>query len=106
MRGAARLYAKNVSSAGLIRSVALPRAAITGRRYISESKADAAIVNVDSAIKADQKKFFKETGINASEQPMQGTAANADAMMDPMAGMSKLPRASSDCPSLHKLTST
>ena len=92
LRQAARLCAKNVSSAGLIRNSPLPRVVaasgqkVAGRRYISESKNDAAQVNVETAIKADQKKFFAETGKLLSEQPMQGTAGNADAMMDPMAG--------------------
>jgi hypothetical protein len=47
-------------------------------------------VNVESAIKADQKKFVQEMGKTQLEQPMQPTGANADAMMDPMAGMNLL----------------
>ena len=97
LRQAARLCTKNVSSAGLIRSSALPRAVIgasgqkvSGRRYISKTKKDAAQVNVESAIKADQKKFFAETGKNPLDQPMHVTRANADAMMDPMAGTNML----------------
>lgn len=86
LRRAARLGAKNVSSAGLIRTAA-PRTASLGLRYISETKTDAATVNVESTIKADQKKFFQETGKQISEQPMAGTSVGADAMMDPMAGM-------------------
>ncbi|OBT89566.1 cysteine desulfurase [Pseudogymnoascus sp. 03VT05] len=97
LRQAARLCAKNISSAGLIRSSALPRAAVvaasgqkvSGRRYVSESKKDAAQVTVESAIKADQKKFIQEMGKTQLEQPMQPTGANADAMMDPMAGVLK-----------------
>jgi cysteine desulfurase len=98
LRQAARLCAKNISSAGLIRSSVLPRAAVvaasgqkvSGRRYVSESKKDAAQVNVESAVKADQKKFVQEMGKTQLEQPMQPTGANADAMMDPMAGMNLL----------------
>jgi cysteine desulfurase len=93
LRQAARLCTKNVSSAGLIRSSALPRAVVgasgqkvSGRRYISGSKKDAAQVNIESAIKADQKKFIAETGKNPLDQPMHVTGAGADAMMDPMAG--------------------
>ncbi|KFY86984.1 hypothetical protein V500_07263 [Pseudogymnoascus sp. VKM F-4518 (FW-2643)] len=97
LRQAARLCTKNISSAGLIRSSVLSRAAVvgasgqkvSGRRYVSESKKDAAQVNVESAIKADQKKFFQETGKSPLDQPMQTTGANADAMMDPMAGVLK-----------------
>jgi cysteine desulfurase len=93
LRQAARLGAKNFSSAGLIRSSTLPRVVaapaqkVAGCRYISESKKDAAQVTLESAVKADQKKFVAETGKQLSEQPMQGTAGNADAMMDPMAGV-------------------
>lgn len=93
LRQAARLGAKSFSSAGLIRSSTLPRAVaapvqkVAGCRYISESRKDAAQVTVESAAKVDQKKFVTETGKQLSEQPMQGTAGNADAMMDPMAGM-------------------
>lgn len=63
---------------------------VSGRRYVSESKKDAAQVNVESAIKADQKKFVQEMGKTQLEQPMHPTGANADAMMDPMAGMNLL----------------
>lgn len=85
LRRAARLGAKNISSAGLIRTAA-PRTSSLGLRYISETKSDAATVNVESTIKADQKKFVQQTGKQPSEQPMQGTSVGADAMMDPMAG--------------------
>ena len=90
LRRATRLCAKNVTSSGLIRAT-VPRAVAgvsqkLGHRYISETKTDAATVNVESAIKADQKKFFQETGKKVGEQPMMGSTANADAMMDPMAG--------------------
>lgn len=98
LRQAARLCTKNISSAGLIRSSVLSRAAVvgasgqkvSGRRHVSESKKDAAQVNVESAIKADQKKFVQEMGKSQLDQPMQTTGANADAMMDPMAGMNLL----------------
>jgi cysteine desulfurase len=68
---------------------ATPAQKVAGRRYISESTKDAAQVTVESAAKADQKKFFAETGKQLSDQPMQGIAGNADAMMDPMAGVLK-----------------
>lgn len=90
MRQAARLCTKNSSSAGLLRSSPAPRALaasaqrFAGRRYISESKNDSAQINVESAIKADQKKFAAEA---AGQQPLQATTA-AEGVMDPMAGMS------------------
>lgn len=78
------------------RSSTLPRVAVASaqkiskRTYVSESKKDNAQISVDTAIRADQKKFFAETGKVPGEQPMMGSAANADAMMSPMAGKSTL----------------
>lgn len=91
MQRAARLAKSNLTNAGLRAAAPARTVGLTqmGRRYISESKSDAATVNVESAIKADQKKFFQETGKKASETSMQGTSVNADAMMDPMAGVLK-----------------
>ena len=63
---------------------------------MSESKKDNAQVSVDTAIRADQKAFFAETGKLPEKQIMPGMTANADAMMSPMAGESsyvrKIPR--------------
>lgn len=94
LRQASRLYAK--SSAGLIRSspftesrVAAATASsskISSRNYVSETKKDNAQVNVDTAIRAEQKAFFQETGKKPEGQPMMGSSANADAMMSPIAG--------------------
>jgi cysteine desulfurase len=95
LRQASRLCAKQVSSAGLIRTTHLSRAVpasaqrISRRGYVSETKKDNAQVNVETAIRADQKAFFAETGKLPENQPMQGTAANADAMMSPIAGTSE-----------------
>jgi cysteine desulfurase len=92
LRQASRLYAKQSPSAGLIRSSVAHRTAtasaqkILRRNYVSESKKDNAQVSVDTAIKAEQKAFFAETGKRPEDQSMMGTSANADAMMSPMAG--------------------
>ena len=63
---------------------------------MSETKKDSAQVNVDTAIRAEQKAFFAETGKLPEKHIMPGTSANADAMMSPMAGESsyvrKMPR--------------
>jgi cysteine desulfurase len=86
---------KQASSAGLIRVAPLARVLPTStqkvsrRGYLSETKKDNAQVNVETAIRADQKAFFAETGKLPENQSMQGTIANADAMMSPIAGMSK-----------------
>jgi cysteine desulfurase len=93
LRQASRLCAKHTSSAGLIRtgtvSRALPFSAqkISRRGYVSETKKDNAQVSAETAIMADQKAFFAETGKLPENLPMQGTTAYADAMMSPIAGI-------------------
>jgi len=95
LRQASRICAKQVSSAGLIRVAPLSRVIpasaqkISRRGYVSETKKDNAQVNVETAIRADQKAFFAETGKLPENQPIQGTTANVDAMMSPIAGMSE-----------------
>ncbi len=95
LRQASRLCAKQASSAGLIRVAPVSRAGpaaaqkISRRGYVSETKKDSAQVNVETAIRADQKAFFAETGKLPENQAMRGTTANADAMMSPIAGMSE-----------------
>lgn len=60
----------------------------SGRRgYVSETPTNNASVNVDTAIRADQKAFFKETGKLPENQIVPGTNVDADAMMSPIAGM-------------------
>jgi len=92
LRQASRLCAKQTLPSGLVRTTPLPRALasttsrVLRRGYVSESKKDSAQVNVDTAIRADQKAFFAETGKLPENQSMQGTTANADAMMSPIAG--------------------
>lgn len=91
LRQASRACVKQVSSAGLIRSASIPRvlpisAKTSKRGYVSETKKGNAQVNVETAIRADQKAFFAETGKLPENQRMQGTASNADAMMSPIAG--------------------
>ena len=94
LRQASRVCSKQVSSASLIRCASIPRvlpvAAKTSKRgYVSETKKGNAQVNVETAIRADQKAFFAETGKLPENQPMQGTTLNADAMMSPIAGTSR-----------------
>jgi cysteine desulfurase len=95
LRQASRLCTKQVSSAGLIRAAPLSRSVpasaqrIPRRGYVSETKKDNAQVNVESAIRADQKAFFAEAGKVPESQPMQGTTTNVDAMMSPIDGMSR-----------------
>lgn len=67
---------------------AFPRgAAVAARRhYVSESKSANATVNLDTAIKADQKAFLKQTGKAPAEAAMPTTGMDAEAMMSPTAG--------------------
>ncbi len=93
VRQASRLCLKQpASAAGLLRSPAIARVAGISQRtmkrgYVSATKKDNAQVNVDTAIRAEQKAFFAETGKLPENQIIPGTSANADAMMSPMAGM-------------------
>ncbi|PSN66170.1 cysteine desulfurase [Corynespora cassiicola Philippines] len=64
-----------------------PRAA--ARSYVSETKPSNATINIDTAIKADQKAFLNETGKKASEATMPTTGMAGDAMLSPTAGILK-----------------
>ena len=95
LRKASRLCVKQVSSAGLIRAAPLSRAIpasaqwIARREYVSETKKDNAQVNVETAIRADQKALFAETSkLPENQRRYRGTTANADALISPIAGSS------------------
>lgn len=94
LRHASRLCLKQpVSSAALLRGPAPKVAAAAGqkistRRYVSETKPDNAQVNIDTAIRADQKAFIQQAGKMPEGQKVPGTSMNADVMMSPMAGLS------------------
>jgi cysteine desulfurase len=93
LRQASRLCSRPPgSSAGLLRGsatrvAAASRQKATRRGYVSETKADNAKVNIDTAIRADQKAFVQQVGKMPENQAVPGTSVNADAMMSPMAGM-------------------
>lgn len=75
--------------ASLFGKSSAPLAHLSQRRnYVSESKKDNATVNVDTAIKADQKAFFNQTGNKAENVIMPTTGMSADTMMSPAAGKS------------------
>ena len=57
------------------------------RNYVSETKPDNATVNIDTAIKADQKSFIEQTGKRPQDVTMPSTQMSADTMMSPAAGM-------------------
>ncbi|KAL2436216.1 Cysteine desulfurase, mitochondrial [Exophiala dermatitidis] len=63
---------------------------INTRNYVSESKPSSAqVTDVQSAIKADQRKFTEESGNLPSQVKVPGAQITADAMMSPQAGILK-----------------
>lgn len=92
MRQASRICLKQpTSSTGLLRNSASRVASVSNQKfsrrgYVHETKKDNAQVNVDTAIRAEQRAFFQDTGKLPENQTVPGTTMNADAMMSPMAG--------------------
>ena len=86
-----RLTSNNVAHSPHLRTAAGPSQRTSNRRnYVSESKpAQAQVSDVESAIKADQKKFIQQTGDLPSQMRMPGTEISADTMMSPTAGILK-----------------
>lgn len=76
-----------VRNASHFRATAANQAA--RRCYVSESKPDKAQVSVDTAIRADQKAFVAQTGMQPENIKMPGTGMSADVMMSPVAGILK-----------------
>jgi cysteine desulfurase len=62
---------------------------VSRRTYVSESKADKAQVNIDTAIRADQKAFIAQTGQLPENVEMPGTGMSADVAMSPAAAILK-----------------
>ncbi|KAI9734571.1 MAG: cysteine desulfurase [Cirrosporium novae-zelandiae] len=59
------------------------------RSYVSETKQGKASVNVETAIKADQKAFIAQTGRKPEDVTVPGTTMGADAILSPQAGILK-----------------
>ncbi|KAK5453636.1 cysteine desulfurase [Exophiala xenobiotica] len=91
VRQACRACSRRQSSSIIARpcSIAAPRL-VQRRNYVSESKpSQAQVADVESAIKADQKKFIQQSGNLPSQVKMPGTGMTADTMMSPAAGILK-----------------
>lgn len=87
LRICSRRYSANGFAKSSLRIAATPGAWSNGRRsYVSESKPANATVNVDAAIKADQKAFLQETGKRPQDATMPATGMSGDVMMNPSAG--------------------
>ncbi|KAJ5572435.1 Cysteine desulfurase [Penicillium hetheringtonii] len=59
------------------------------RSYVTETKAGQAQVNVDTAIKEEQKSFMKQAGMTPQSVEVPGTQTSGDAAMSPSAGILK-----------------
>ncbi|KAI9802659.1 MAG: hypothetical protein M1825_002681 [Sarcosagium campestre] len=78
------------STPRLASSVVLPgKAWLQRRTYVSASKQDRAQVNVDTAIRADQKSFIAQTGQRPENVTLPGLNVEADAALSPTAGVLK-----------------
>lgn len=96
VRQASQVCARRLSSTTILTpspkrpaSIATSRLVLR-RSYVSESKpSKAQVANVESAIKADQKKFIRESGNLPSQVKMPGSEITGDAMMSPQAGLLK-----------------
>lgn len=63
--------------------------AVQRRTYVSESKKDNATVNVETAIKADQRAFIQQTGKKSEDVNLPGTGIGADVALSPAASVLK-----------------
>ncbi|KAF2182057.1 cysteine desulfurase [Zopfia rhizophila CBS 207.26] len=91
-RQALRIYSRRYPSTAFPRFSTRAAATLgsSGRRnYVSETKRSNATVSVETAIKADQKAFIKETGKQPQDEIVPTTGLSADAMMSPTAGILK-----------------
>ncbi|KAJ5769493.1 Cysteine desulfurase [Penicillium odoratum] len=59
------------------------------RSYVTETKAGHAQVNVETAIKEEQKSFMKQTGVTPGSVKLPGSAVSGDSAMSPSAGILK-----------------
>ena len=82
------LHRPFAQSVGRTAATAGPQS-IRRRNYVSETKQDQATVNVDTAIKADQRAFLQETGKQPGEVQLPATAMSGEAAMNPSAGILK-----------------
>lgn len=90
-RQASRVYSRRLASQG---AWVAPRRALAtgvrgGRSYVTETKAGHAQVNVETAIKEEQKSFMKKAGVAPGSVELPGSPATADAAMSPSASILK-----------------
>jgi cysteine desulfurase len=91
-RQASRACSRRLSSHGawIAPRRALATPGVRGARsYVTETKAGQAQVNVETAIKEEQKSFMKKTGVTPQNVNLPGSGTSADAAMSPSAGILK-----------------
>jgi cysteine desulfurase len=95
VRSASRACARRLSSNSFphpshIRPAYIPSNRTQRRNYVSETKpAKAQVSDVESAIKADQRKYIEQTGSQPSQVQMPGLGMSGDVAMSPAAGILK-----------------
>lgn len=95
IRQASRAYTRRLSSPALTsvhpRTASIATSRLANRRnYVSESKPSSAkVTDIDTAIKAEQKKFIQQSGNLPSEVNIPGTGVTAETAMSPAAGILK-----------------
>lgn len=95
IRQASRVYTRRLSSPALNsvhpRTASIATSRLANRRnYVSESKPSSAkVTDIDSAIKAEQKKFIQQSGNMPSDVNIPGTGVTAETAMSPAAGILK-----------------
>ena len=98
LRQASRVYARRFSSTQPGPSLFPQRAVATAtvgssaasrRGYVNETKAGNAQVNVDTAIKQEQKAFMNRTGMQPGNVELPGAGVSGDAALSPSAGILK-----------------
>lgn len=89
LRQASQVNTRRLSSSLLRVASPLAGRMVTGRQYVSESKAGNAQVSIDTTIKAEQRKFMEQTGIQPQNAELPASSVSGDTSMSPTAGILK-----------------
>jgi cysteine desulfurase len=97
LRQASRACARKLPSAQQVWKVSTakkmpprPRSlAASSRSYVSETKAGSAQVSVDTAVKAEQKEFMRQAGVQPKSAQLPASALGGNTAMSPSAGILK-----------------
>jgi len=89
LRSCSRPFSTLRPARGVARPIATYNQRNNRRTYVSETGPRNATVNVDTAIKAEQKAFMERAGEALQNETAPGTGLSAEAMMSPVAGLLK-----------------